>query len=202
MPNHISNRLQILSFDEDWRKEQAAFEQLQAMMKTEDSPFDFNVLIPYPEPYKSMDDAHHAAEKALEGLPKEEYWQRWRDLPKDGYNQGGYEWCSKTWGTKWNAYEIGFGWDDVYFQTAWATPKGIWVELSKRFPDMRLEIEYADEDRGSNCGKLTYKNGELIAFDDMSARPEAELFARAIIAEQEAAAAVAELAELKAKTVS
>lgn len=199
MPNHISNRIQLLSFDEDWKRERAAFEELQTLMKTEDSPFDFNALIPYPEPFKSLDEVRNAAEEALKGLPKEEYWPRRQELPKDGYNQGGYEWCRTHWGTKWNAYEISFQWDEVYFQTAWSTPKPIFAELSKRFPDLRLEVEYADEDRGNNCGKLTYKNGEQIAYNDMSKHPEAELFARAIIAEQKAAHYNTELAELKFK---
>lgn len=180
MPNHISNRMEFKALNEDnWRKETEAFEQVKVLMKTEQHPFDFNVLIPYPQEYKVLDDARHEAEK--------QPGAKWNELPKDGYNAGGYDWCIKHWGTKWNAYDIGFGYDDICFCTAWNTPLPIWAELSKRFPELYLEVEYADEDRGSNCGTLTYLNGELIGFMDMSERPEAHLFARAIIAEQQAA---------------
>lgn len=199
MPNHISNRIQFKASEDDWKKEEEAFAQLQALMKTEDSPFDFNVLIPYPEPYKSLDEARNQAEKQLEGLSKEEYWQRQKQLPKDGYNQGGYDWCHQNWGTKWNAYEIGIDYDGISFQTAWSTPLPIWVEISKRFPDLRIEVEYADEDMGNNCGRLAYLNGKQVFFEDMSASPCAELFARAVIAEQKTAHSHAELQECKDK---
>lgn len=184
MPNHISNRVQIKSLNDDWRKEEEAFKQLEALMKTEKSPFDFNVLIPYPEQYSILDKVRNEAEKN---------GTKWSDLPKDGFNQGGYEWCRDHWGTKWDAYDIGFDYDSVYFQTAWSTPLPIWAELSKRFPDLRLEVEYADEDIGSNCGRLAYMNGKQVMSEDMSVYPYADLFARAIIAEQKLAHKNAEL---------
>lgn len=190
MPNHVSNRIELKSFDDDWKKEEAAFEQLQSMMKTEQHPFDFNVLIPYPEPFKSLDDARHEAE---------ERGVKWQELPPDGYNQGGYDWCIKHWGTKWNAYDVGFDYAAAYFCTAWNTPRPIFVELSKRFPELRLEVEYADEDRGNNCGRLVYVNGVEKERVDMSDRPDSELFARAVIAEQHAADTWRELQELKAQ---
>lgn len=189
MPNHISNRVQLKSLSDDWKREDEAFKQLEEMMKTEWSTFDFNVLVPYPEHFKVLDDAANKLEKEV-GLAA-------AMRVKDGYNSGGYEWCIANWGTKWNAYDIGFGYDEAFFQTAWSTPKPIWVELSKRFPDLQLEIEYADEDRGSNCGRLKYINGKLVAFEDVSEYPHAELFARAIIAEQELAHNWAEYQKLK-----
>lgn len=191
MPNHVSNRLQFKSFSkDDWKKEDDAFKQLESLMKTDDSPFDFNVLIPYPDNFKVLDDKRRELEKTV-GLHE-------AFKVKDGYNSGGYEWCIANWGTKWNAYDIGFDYEAVYFQTAWATPLPIWVEISKRFPELQVIIEYADEDRGNNCGRMVYLNGEQIEWVDMSKRPDADLFARAIIAEQEAADNWAQLQKLKA----
>lgn len=189
MPNHISNIIRLKLSDDDWEKEEAAFEALQALMKTEETPFDFDVLIPYPDPYRSLDEARDEAERR--GV-------KWQDLPKDGFNQGGLQWRVANWGTKWNAYDIGIGYEEIAFCTAWTTPLPIWVELSRRFPEMRLEVEYADEDRGSNCGTLVYLNGEQIAYEDMSKQPHAELFARAVIAEQGELYAATELAKLEA----
>lgn len=191
MPNHVSNRLEFKAFSEDdWRKEDAAFKQLQALMKTDDRPFDFNVLIPYPDTFKVLDDKRRELEKTVG------FHEAFK--VKDGYNSGGYEWCIANWGTKWNAYDIGITYDAVYFQTAWATPLPIWAEISKRFPDLQVIIEYADEDRGNNCGRMVYLNGEQIEWVDMSMRPDADLFARAIIAEQESADNWAQLQKLKA----
>lgn len=192
MPNHVSNIIRIKSLQEDdWKKEDEAFKSLESIMKTENSPFDFNVLIPYPEQYRVLDEAREEAEKQP-GV-------KWSDLPKDGYNQGGYDWCIEHWGTKWNAYDIAFGYDEVSFCTAWATPLPIWEALSRRFPEMRIEVEYADEDRGSNCGKLVYLNGDLFSEEDWSKHPQAELFARAVIAEQHEAHHYVELQALREK---
>lgn len=190
MPNHISNIVRLKALDEDdWKREDEAFKQLQALMKTDNHPFDFNVLIPYPEHFKVLDDRVTALEKEVGFAAAMSV--------KDGYNSGGYEWCIANWGTKWNAYDIGFGYDEAYFQTAWRTPLPIWAELSKRFPDLQLEVEYASEDRGNNCGRLIYINGELKLQEDMSDRPHSELFARAVIAEQEAAHNWAEYQKLE-----
>lgn len=195
MPNHISNRISFKALDTEaegsWKQKEDTFEAVRTLMKTEDRPFDFNVLIPYPEPFKSLDESRRELEKK-EGLFA-------AMSVKDGYNSGGYEWCNVNWGTKWNAYDIGFDYEAILFQTAWSAPRPIFAELSKRFPGLYLEVEYADEDRGSNCGKLTYLNGELIAFTDMSKRPEAALFARAIIAEQSAADNWTQFVELRDK---
>lgn len=196
MPNHISNRISFKSFDEEngWEQEEKAFEDAQALMKTDGSLFDFNVLLPYPAHFKAADDAYFEARKQPDF--------NWATAPKDGYNSGGYEWCCENWGTKWNAYDIGFDYEAILFNTAWSTPKPIFAELSKRFPELQLEVEYADEDIGSNCGKLTYLNGELIAFVDMSKRPEADYFARAIRGEQSAAENWQEVVQLREKLKS
>jgi hypothetical protein len=36
------------------------------------------------------------------------------------------------------------------------------VALSKMLPDCEVEVEYADEDYGYNCGSYTLKNGEIL----------------------------------------
>lgn len=79
-----------------------------------------------------------------------------------------YEWCTRHWGTKWNAY----GYEDtvssertdtnsICFQTAWSAPHPILEELSRKYPDIELTHEWADEDIGSNCGKRVYLHGEM-----------------------------------------
>lgn len=74
-----------------------------------------------------------------------------------------YEWCIANWGTKWNAYDQNDKrntTDTIYFQTAWSSPIALIQELSKMFPLVKLELTYADEDSGSNTGKILFANGE------------------------------------------
>lgn len=71
-----------------------------------------------------------------------------------------YDWSCQNWGTKWNAMNAEpLGTNGVSFETAWSMPEPIFKEISRRFPDMSVRVLYADEDRGSNCGFLEYKNG-------------------------------------------
>lgn len=189
MPNHISNIVHIEVSKENWKQGEEAMKAIREFMKSDESPFDFNKLIPYPEEFEKLDKAREAARAA--GV-------KWDKLPKDGFNQGGYEWCSKNWGTKWNAYEIGFDYDTIAFQTAWATPRPIWKALSAKFPDVTIMIEYADEDRGNNCGILRCRSGVIYHEDNLSGKPAGRIFARAVIAEQEKLAAERELDLMRA----
>lgn len=75
-----------------------------------------------------------------------------------------YYWSIKNWGTKWDTYDGGsIGDYSCYFFTAWSTPFSAMLELSKMLPDCEIEVEYADEDYGHNCGRYNLKNGELIS---------------------------------------
>lgn len=204
MPNHVSNRIYFERPDEKdfYDENEEAIEKLRTLMKTENRDFDFNVLIPYPKVWAGMDKAYQEAEdeyfKAMKTAKEANvpFTQSRADLPKDGYNQGGYEWCIEHWGTKWNAYKVAYNDDCVYFDTAWSTPRPIWVELSKRFPNLNLMVEFADEDIGRNCGILVYCNGEIIE-DAVKIVEDPELFARAIVAEAHSANCYQELHETR-----
>lgn len=73
------------------------------------------------------------------------------------------DWSTEHWGTKWNASEVII--DDKYLemQTPWGFPFPVIYELSKKFPDETISVEYADEDLGYNCGSFAVKNGEIIS---------------------------------------
>ena len=63
-----------------------------------------------------------------------------------------YSWSIANWGTKWNAYsQIQIKENIISFETAWSTPFPLMEELSRMFPDLTIEVAYADEDIGSNC---------------------------------------------------
>lgn len=74
-----------------------------------------------------------------------------------------YSWSIANWGTKWNAYsQIQIKENIISFETAWSTPFPLMEELSRMFPDLTIEVVYADEDIGSNCGTYTFVNGSLV----------------------------------------
>lgn len=71
------------------------------------------------------------------------------------------DWQIAHWGTKWNAYNQFRDGDRWAFDTAWSTPMPIWEALAKQFPTLTLQVEYADEDIGHNCGTLTLSGGSV-----------------------------------------
>ena len=52
--------------------------------------------------------------------------------------------------------------DCIWFQTAWAEPKPVIEALARRYPDITIEHEWANEDLGEGCGRRVYENGEEI----------------------------------------
>ena len=151
MPNHISNKLTLNCDSETATK---VFAELSS--EGEDGQpmlIDFNKLVQYPKRYADADKVRNDWEKAN---PKD-----WSNAPRDGYNQGGYEWCRDNWGTKWNAYsQQRINDNSISFDTAWNTPTLIFEAISAKFPDVAFSVEYADEDIGHNAGILHYHNGK------------------------------------------
>ncbi len=76
-----------------------------------------------------------------------------------------HDWQSTNWGTKWNTYgyfeknatEYG-----IHFKTANGAPHPVVKALSKKYPDVAIEHQWADEDLGYHCGKRMYLGGESI----------------------------------------
>jgi hypothetical protein len=73
-----------------------------------------------------------------------------------------YGWQNANWGTKWNATDsIEFG-DGIEFNTAWSTPFELLLKLSLKYPEVTINVRYADEDFGHNVGEYTVQDGETI----------------------------------------
>lgn len=87
------------------------------------------------------------------------------------YRKTGYfhqmDFAKEKWGTKWNSSEVVVNLSEgtANFETAWSCPFPILEQLSKNFPETVIDVEYADEDIGSNCGFFSLKNGEYIKKD-------------------------------------
>lgn len=102
-----------------------------------------------------------------------------------------YDWCIRNWGTKWNLSREDGGetpqWDDLpddaeceynmTFQTAWSTPSPVMLRLSELFPEINIEVKFADEDLGVNCGLYELYGGEILEDCDKDGSDEAFEFA-------------------------
>ena len=137
-------------------------------VKTEDSIFDFNRIIPYPERFADLDRI--AAE--WEQLPPE---RRTGARPKDGYNQGGYDWCQENWGTKWRARDAALGYSscdpedslatsrsvEINFRTPWCAPAPVVLRASELYPDLDFDLRYFERGMAFN-GVYRCKAGKAL----------------------------------------
>ena len=126
-------------------------------------PFDFNKFIPYPEEYK---DGDRLVAEWLENPDRQ------LPMPKDGFNSGGYDWCIRNWGTKWNAARFVPGSEResrgrltvlIHFSTAWSPPCPVIRNASERFPELSIDLRYFE--RGmAFCGRYACRAG-VVACD-------------------------------------
>ena len=78
-----------------------------------------------------------------------------------------YDWRNRNWGTKWNAYQVHFDQESqsIHFLTAWDTPLLVMDKLSHMFPEIKMDLQWADEDIGHNVGHIVFLAGEPIDGD-------------------------------------
>ena len=161
MPNHIYN---VVTFD-------CPHERISEILHAVEmeggglGSIDFEKLIPMPE------DVYRGplGQKEMELYPGDKNW---------------YDWSIDNWGTKWNAY--GYDYlphkeDAIVFNTAWSAVPQIIAKLSEASPEVTMDYCWADEDFGSNTGRLQFKNGEVIeGYIPEDQSPEAYEFAAAV----------------------
>lgn len=96
----------------------------------------------------------------------EQFVQMLRNFRKCGVFHD-MDFAREQWGTKWNAYECVVDIDagTAQFDTAWSCPTPLLTKLSQQHPNDLIEVTFADEDIGSNCGTFSLKNGEVIESD-------------------------------------
>lgn len=147
MPNHVRTIVKINKLKKD---DIDIVLNLIASPRIEDRPteyvIDFNKIIPEPETEDECPDEYKVNKSSSIELLKDKPWFNW------------YEWHIDHWGTKWGAYncytKIGKSYIKFVFSTAWSVAQPIIERLSLLgFP---LEVKYADEDWGSNCGVVTW----------------------------------------------
>jgi hypothetical protein len=177
MPNHVTNRLTIIGTEEQVKQVREAIKGEQ-----EDQFLDFNKIAPIPKELEGT-------VSPMRIISQEEYDEQERKIREDALTdmerQFGlsrrltkeladeyiakfghadwYGWQNENWGTKWNAYsQHELDENCIEFDTAWGTPYELIVKLSKLFPEVKFQVEYADEDFGYNVGTYTLLDGDSI----------------------------------------
>ncbi len=151
MPNYVANRVLIIG-------KKSMLSKILSFIKSdedEDRAIDFNKIIPMPEEMKGTD--------APSNVPNEE-------LIKKYGSDNWYEWSCANWGTKWNVSYCSVSDIEQHasgalhhvqleFDTAWSCPGPIFEKLSKMYPEVVIEVSWADEDMGYNTGTVKYLDG-------------------------------------------
>jgi len=177
MPNHVTNRLTIIGTEEQVKQVREAIKG-----EGEDQFINFNKIAPIPKELVGTISP-------MRIISKEEYDEQERKIREDdltdmerqwGLSRGltqeladeyiakfghadWYGWQNENWGTKWNAYsQHELDENCIEFDTAWSTPYELMVKLSKLFPEVEFQVEYADEDFGYNVGTYTLLDGDSI----------------------------------------
>ena len=149
MPNHVSSVCKVSGPNIEVDR------FIETCIKTNESGkkcFDFNTIIPMPESVKSA--------PSKSPLSKEEA-ERCRLAMKETGFPSWYEWSINNWGTKWNAYQFkergNLGVRYTFeFQTAWAFPEPVFIQLTNMFPELVFEVVCFDEGMGfAGKGRFT-----------------------------------------------
>jgi len=171
MPNWCNNELKILGTKKE-------IEKFLKFSKGDNGILDFNKFIPYPKDFKELDKKKKEWDEKAEAYAEKHSSDRYYNLsnklkklfeskngkePKDGYNQGGYEWCIRNWGTKWNASrsQLFLSGNFILFGTPWGPPKPVIIAMSRLFPSLKFELKYFEPGNGFK-GELIVKNDEII----------------------------------------
>lgn len=138
----------------------------QTIKKSAEDPYgeeDWNDAEKYKSPYSS--DALNIIKQSFSDEAIKLAKQYKYNLDNYGFRTW-YDWRVANWGAKWNASSIENGDFGIRFDTAWTTPLPVIRRISQMFPDVKLTIEFADEDIGQNCGVYVLKDGEILSFEE------------------------------------
>lgn len=134
MPNWCSGNLVI-------RADEKTVEKILTAVQGENTPFDFEKVVPMPESIFRGNLGR-------------------RELELYGKNNW-YDWALENWGTKWNLeYAEVYG-NCISFETAWSPCSPVISALAKQFPE--AEFYYTYEEPGMCfCGAEEYREGKLV----------------------------------------
>jgi hypothetical protein len=181
MPNWCVNQVDI-------QGDEAEVAKLVALVKSEDSVFSFEKIVPPPDTdaYRGVasssdylcgckseyvDGVWTINGKALVGRTCPEHLAiAVLDSPDNWYN-----WNIEHWGTKWSAAE---GWNDradseeivegktsYNFDTAWSPAEPVVAALAEQFPTLTMQHRYCEAGMGF-AGEIAYVDGKQVSFEE------------------------------------
>lgn len=162
IPNHIRNVVKIKGIPKDkidYILNKVAVKYKSEMTGNDEWIMDFDLVIPEPRFKKDCPKQFYVNSESHVKEDEDRPWFNW------------YDWHCTYWGTKWNAYDgytkIGKTQLTFVFSTAWSAPFPVYAKLCELGYD--LDIRYADEDIGVNCGQVIYnaKEDDVDHFNSM-----------------------------------
>lgn len=100
----------------------------------------------------------------IDPMPHEdEMPEKYKKGPLPSY----YYWQYENWGTTWTALDIEVNRVNpemvhYTFLTGWVAPIPVLIALSRKYQQIQIELEYADEDLGNNVGSVKIQNGAIL----------------------------------------
>ncbi|MDD5428764.1 MAG: hypothetical protein PHI58_06000 [Candidatus Omnitrophica bacterium] len=164
MPNWCQTTLII-------RGDKKDLNRFASFAKTKDKILDERKFIPYPKKFVDMDTAASEWDKKniiggdrCNGKLKK--GANYKDRPKDGFNSGGYEWCTENWGTKWGICYPDLTEKDkkklrYNFDTAWGPCIPVIFKMSQAFPALTFKMDYFEGGMGFK-GRYRVRNGNIL----------------------------------------
>ena len=183
MPNHVQNILTIVGHKNH-------VEPLMALLDDGESKFSFKKIVPMPKELEGTRAPANIVSEAQ--YKKEQYEKNFKEenphfsdkgsitkkMSEDWIQRFGadnwYDWTVGHWGTKWGAYDVvvedpivltgrdGYIQIVISFQTAWSSGSQVIDTLGRNHPTIEFYLKYADEDCGSNTGKIWWQDGGII----------------------------------------
>jgi len=171
VPNICENELSVYAFGKgdsegerkkDQAKKEALLRKLTKQVKSKESVFDFNNLIPSPD-WDSTPNEDGELPSEVEEIRNKSNGllvMSLKKFPVSGRtDERWFDWNRENWGTKWNAgkaevYVCKYG-DHVQFkfQTAWCAPVEILLALRDQYPQLQFNWFYRIEE-WEDCGFL------------------------------------------------
>ena len=167
MANYIRNRI-------SFQGKRERIDEVFRFMQGENGIMDFDKIIPMPQTYKDYDTTNYPDGVGIEDEAKKlEYKKATKEQKKKYGFVGWYDWRVYNWGSKWNACDCKRLEDTIMFDTAWSGVPKIVAEIAKRFPDLYMEYDYADENAGYNVGTGWCEDGQLYLTEEEGGSDEA-----------------------------
>lgn len=166
MPNYVYSTLSLSGSAEDIKNFREKFEEEGKLRATN--------VIPYPKEFDLLDKKGRKEkltpieerELTLIGLEGK------YNTNRDGFNQGGYDWCCINWGTKWGFCDCSVDEEEddflsYGFETAWSPITPVIFEMSRQFPNVEFTY-FCDEEGGAFRFEEIYNNGIVTECDDQT----------------------------------